>query len=86
MASFQPALWHKYQLNQDYTSNMVAVSELNRFYMNSQLLYFQMMINRSTDLYYLIGESISRSCWAPFVVEARIEPSTFRPVVERFIH
>jgi hypothetical protein len=31
------------------------------------------------------GETISRSCWAPFVVEARIEPSTFRPVVQRFI-
>jgi hypothetical protein len=29
---------------------------------------------------------ISRSCWAPFVVEARIEPSTFRPVVQRFTH
>jgi hypothetical protein len=27
------------------------------------------------------GETISRSGWAPFVVEARIEPSTFRPVV-----
>jgi hypothetical protein len=26
------------------------------------------------------GETISRSCWTPFVVEARIEPSTFRPV------
>jgi hypothetical protein len=26
------------------------------------------------------GETISRSCRAPFVVEARIEPSTFRPV------
>jgi hypothetical protein len=26
------------------------------------------------------GETISRSSWAPFVVEARIEPSTFRPV------
>jgi hypothetical protein len=32
------------------------------------------------------GETISRSCWAPFVVEARIEPSTFRPVVQCFVH
>jgi hypothetical protein len=27
------------------------------------------------------GETSSRSCWAPFVVEASIEPSAFRPVV-----
>jgi hypothetical protein len=32
------------------------------------------------------GETISRSRWTPFVVEARIEPSTFQPAVQRFIH
>jgi hypothetical protein len=26
------------------------------------------------------GETSSHSCWAPFVVEVRIEPNTFRPV------
>jgi hypothetical protein len=26
------------------------------------------------------GETISRSCWVPFAVEVRIEPSTFWPV------
>jgi hypothetical protein len=30
------------------------------------------------------GETISRSRWAPIVVEARIEPSIFQPVVQRF--
>jgi hypothetical protein len=30
------------------------------------------------------SETVSHSRWAPVVVEARIEPSTFGPVSERF--
>jgi hypothetical protein len=45
-----------------------------------------LMINDQQIFIISHEETISRSCWAPFVVKARIEPSTFRPVVQRFIH
>jgi hypothetical protein len=35
------------------------------------------MINKYFFLFILLLQYISRSCWAPFVVEARIEHSTF---------
>jgi hypothetical protein len=38
------------------------------------------MINDQQIFIILHGKTIGRSCWAPIVVEARIEPSTFRSV------
>jgi hypothetical protein len=37
----------------------------------------------STDLYYLTVKNSSCSSWVPLVIERRIEPGTFRPVIQR---